>query len=283
MDYNILLEEVKNKCRKLEYELIRHLFSDNREVVLKELKKFQNRDKGFGKGLEADIRMNKSSVAATNLAISYLDDIDDYTMIKGIVSYYEKVFEKETNSFPIVPSYVVKKPHAWWWDPNKSTFPWGNPNPEVIGFLYKYKFATTLDIDDLVRITMNYIDNHLQEASMHTFYSMLKFYTYVIEDSMYEKKYKQLFIDRLHQLLEEMKDDEYKIEVHIVYNICPSIVSEELIKDAYAYVISKLESGVQPPPWSWGQYEKVFEKVKYEWSGVIIYDYLKFLNRIKKL
>lgn len=80
---------LKTTARPLERTLFAWEFEGgSSEAVLSEVKKFQNKDGGFGHGLESDFRCEESSALATAVALHLLSDIGvtetEETVEKGI-------------------------------------------------------------------------------------------------------------------------------------------------------------------------------------------------------
>ncbi|MBN2605227.1 MAG: hypothetical protein JXR62_05300, partial [Bacilli bacterium] len=147
-----LLTKMWDESRKLEYYLLLRFLEDTDQEIVNELKKYQNDDGGFGHGLEPDIRLPFSNVASTDIAVYALDFVKDFfvkeEMIQRIVNYYENCFDYDNKSWTIVPQTVDDFPRAVWWNfSNVNSFTYGNPNPEIIGFLYQNRrYLTKIDI-----------------------------------------------------------------------------------------------------------------------------------------
>ena len=172
-----------NNFRYFDYLLVSSLIENNDLELINELKKFQNEDKGFGNSLEADIRMPNSNVAATNIAIGILEDIRDEKikedMVKDIVEYLESVYNPKLEAWEIVPKEVDEYPHAVWWNYDSiDKFTYGNPNPEIIGFLYQYRhLLKRIKINHHITKICDYILNvKTEQVSMHSLLSILRFY-----------------------------------------------------------------------------------------------------------
>jgi len=91
---------LKNNARDLEKYLYDYYFQDGScENVVKELKKYQNDDGGFGKALESDFRQPNSSPMATSIGIRFLSEIeetkDTKNIIKSAFKYLEFTFDEK--------------------------------------------------------------------------------------------------------------------------------------------------------------------------------------------
>jgi len=281
----VILPEILVKGRKLEYYLIQNLFKDNESEIISELIKYQNLDGGFGNALEPDIRMPSSSVAATNTAINILGEVENVDLkrpvIEKIVKYFERTYIEEFKAWEIVPKEVNGSPRAVWWNYETiNSFTYGNPNPEVIGFLYQNKeLLNEIDIDYHVDKVVNYVNNEFESTvSMHSLLSVLRFYNRV------NNKIKALIRNKLIKIITIELDisrklwDEYSLEPISIYGIEKYLpIKKELLEENLIYNLRKLEKGIIMPLWQWYQYEGIFEKIKYEWSGLLTYNILKVL------
>lgn len=286
--YENVLPLVKEKSRLLEYYLIKSLFENVDENIIEELRKYQNKDGGFGHGLEPDVQMPNSSVLATNVAVYTLDRVKRIElkedMIQGIVSYYESVYNKEKNRFFMVDDTVEKFPHAVWWNFKdlEKNFPYGNPDPEVIGFLFENRrFLTKLNYSKLINDVVDFVmSDTFLESSMHTLLSVISFYRRVDDDV------KNLIHDRIHLLVTKELDsglgkwEEYSLEPYKVYIIEPHFVNTHLesLGENLTQLISKINSLNVLPNWNWYQYDEVFEEVKYQWVGKMYFDMIRALK-----
>lgn len=280
-----------SKLRPFDESLAIHFLHNNDLELIKYLSEFQNSDGGFGNGLEADIRLPNSSVIATCMAISILEDIKDNTVKKDInqkiVQYLEKAYKEDTEEFPIVPKEVDDYPHAIWWNYNDiASFTWGNPNPEIIGYLYQYReFISTLDINSLITKTVDYIKNDFKtEASMHNLLSVLKFYKRVDKDiqNLVKDDIQAIVNDQLET--DSSKWNGYSLEPYKIAIIDKSFLRThvDLLQENLDGMYEKIKIDVPKPNWDWVQYQDVFATVKQEWIGIMTFEYIKALRINRK-
>lgn len=278
-----LLKEVKEKGRSIDYYLLRHLFEPQNARVMKALKAYRNPDGGFGHGLEADVRLPASSVVATDEAVAILDVMPDDPVkeewIKGIVSFYESQYIPDKHGWELVPPEVDQYPRAVWWNySGVNDFSYGNPTPQVAGFLYTHKsYLKELDLDALIEYVTDYILNVFpHESRKHNILSCLHFYVAV--DPSIQAKIRpvlQTAIDK------ELGDnwEEYGLQPYEILLIDRSFLEghEELLALNLDYCLQKLEQGLIMPNWQWYQYEDVFEKARWEWAGHLTYRVIQAL------
>jgi hypothetical protein len=282
-----ILPIMSHKGRKLEYYLIKNMIGNYEKDLLNELLQFQNEDGGFGNGLEVDMRMPNSSAASTNIACTILASIYDKKIkedtVKSIVQYFEKTFNEKINGWDIVPKAVDDFPHAIWWNyDQRHTFTYGNPNPEIIGFLYQNRlYLKHLDINHLVNLVVNYIrDKWESESTMHSLLSVLRFYNYMDRDIQ------NLIINQIHKVIDkEIETDESK---WLEYGLEPYKIavfgSKFLLKHYDIFnknlvsLQSRLEKGYIKPNHQWFQYKDEESIYIDEWIGLFTYDALKALR-----
>lgn len=271
--------------------LMVHLVNENDFGLIDTLQQYQNPDGGFGHGLEADIQMDKSNVASSNIVVNLLEDMTNESakmkMIQQLVAYYETVYDEAKKAFEFVPKDVDLSPRAIWWNYDQlDSFTYGNPNPEVAGFLYQYQeFVTTIDIQSLVEQVVKYINEvELDGVSMHSLLSMLRFY-HRVDPSIQKKVVSKLqtMVDHLVEL-NPKKWDDYCLEPYKIARIepqflekYPTIIAQNLEK--YELL---LQDDLVRPNWEWYQYEDVFEQVKDNWVPLLTYDVLYVMLYCRK-
>lgn len=287
-----ILNEVLDSGRLIDYYLIKNLNENFEEKLLNELIKYQNSDGGFGNCLEPDIRMPESSVAASNVGISILDEIKSETLkeevVRKLIKYYESVFNYEIYAFDIVPKEVDNYPRALWWNyDSKDNFTFGNPNPEVCGFLFKYKaFLEVIDINKYLNKVLNYVRHDLIDGSMHCVLSVLTFYNKVSRE--YQSSLKPIIQRKIDKEMKLYIDDSngyilepYKVELASTgfLDEYKNLLQENISK--YIKIIN--DNKLIMPNWEWYQYNDVFNnEAKNEWASYITFMILKSINKIEK-
>ncbi|XMB86510.1 hypothetical protein RJG79_01560 [Mycoplasmatota bacterium WC44] len=286
---NQTLPFVKNKGRMLDYFLILNLFSndDYEKEIVDELLKYQNGDGGFGNGLEPDNQMPYSSTLATNIACDIIESLttsSKFEIIKDIVLFFESTYKEKTKSFDFVTKDIMNYPHAVWWNiEGIDNFGYLNPNPEVIGFLYKYRECLTkFNIDELKNYMVDYIKDNITDCDQeHSLYSIrrminrMESYNGICENLLLKQEDKLIVTDEekwktyVGEPIKFIKDKDHPL--YLKY--------EEYIWKNLGYTISSICDGVWYPNWQWYQYNDVFEnEVKYQWMGYITYEKLKLLK-----
>jgi hypothetical protein len=134
---------LKQHGRPLEQALYAYHFEGGSvQAVIDELARFQNSDGGFGHALEADLRLDNSSVIATTVAMQRLGEIHaphDHLVVKAACQYLRDTYEPERANWPIIPPNVDDAPHAPWWEyGGELSRSLANPRAEILGYLYEY-------------------------------------------------------------------------------------------------------------------------------------------------
>lgn len=275
------------KTRKLEYYLVKSIIENVDQELLQELLKFQNEDGGFGHGLEVDIQMPHSNIASTDMAVEILKAVKDQSkitpVIQQIVQYYETQFQEDIEGWYMVPKEVDDYPRAVWWNfENRHTFTYGNPNPEIIGFLYEHReFCQKLDINHLINNVVSYIKGpFLKEASMHSLLSVLRFY-----HSM-DNYVRNMIIDTIHTAIDQLISTDpsewnsYSLEPYKIAFFGEQFVIKhnDVLNKNLDHIDSILQSDIIQPKHHWMQYEEIEKNVLQQWSGYFTYVAIKALR-----
>jgi hypothetical protein len=284
---NNLLSNLPTETRQLDIELIKSFISNNDENVIQALKDYQNEDGGFGHGLEADTTLPDSSVVNTDMAVTILEHLKHSKaktdLIKAIIAYYETEYIHDINGWKMIPKTVNNYPRAIWWNyESLDSFPWQNPNLEIIGFLNQYKvYVTNLDVDFLTNLAIRKtLELTTENCSMHTLLSAVRFY------ERCDQKVKDSIFNHLNDLVnklvtfESKKWNEYALEPYKVLSISKDFMKdqEDVIKINIASIEKLLNESYPLPKWNWFQFEEVFRKQKYQWIGNLSFEMLQALS-----
>lgn len=279
---NDTLSLIQIQGRMLDYYLLKNLFEGQTENILKELKKYQNEDGGFGHGLEPDTMLPASSVVCTDVAVEILDIIEEESlkseMIQEIVHYYESTYIPEKRGWELVPKEVDDYPHAVWWNySGVDEFGYGNPNPQIVGFLYRYrKYLQILDIKELLSYIIEYAKTVFPNNSKkHNILSLIHFYNQMspeIQEDLYP-----ILKFACDEELGQTNWEEYCLQPYelALTNRLFLKGHEELLQQNLEFQKAKLSDGLILPNWQWYQYEEEFENIKYKWAGHITYNVIK--------
>jgi|AntAceMinimDraft_17_1070374.scaffolds.fasta_scaffold05920_3 hypothetical protein len=279
---NSLLDEIKSKGRLIDYYLLSNLFENKQIDLIEELKKYQNPDGGFGHGLEPDTMLPSSSVVCTNEAINLLNELEDSKskekIVEGIVSYFESNYIIEKEGWELVPPDVDNYPHAIWWNySGVNDFTYGNPNPQITGFLYNNShYLKSINIENQIKKVIEYIESDFEkEAKKHNILSCLIFYTYMPQD-IQEKIY-NIIQTAVDNELELANWEEYSLQPYEILLINPLFLEkhQDLLEDNIEYCSEQLSKGLVQPNWEWHQYNDAFDKIKSHWAGRLTFNVVK--------
>lgn len=271
----------------LDYYLVKGLLVNTDKEIINELIKFQNDDFGFGHGLEPDLRIPYSSVICTTHAVHILDQVKDKSLTeelrKQIVEYYENSYLKDLERWKMTNPKVDEFPRALWWNyETVDSFTYGNPNPEIIGFLYQNKkYLKKININKQINNVLKYIGTDLtKEASMHSIMSMLNFYKKVDKDVKYliKSKLQEVVISELDKSYG--KWEKYGLEPYKIAIIDKGFLNTRLdeLTENLQFNKDKIMTGLIVSNWEWYQFEEVFIEIKTEWSGYLTFSVLRALR-----
>jgi len=285
--------------RPLEKSILEICFNEGSEQdVLNELKKFQNKDGGFGHGIESDFRLPLSSPMATSVGIRLLSEINELKeakeMIKAAIGYLETSFDEKRNGWFAVPKEVNNFPHAFWWHFNEEDSMtiidrnWGNPSAEILAYLYKYReYIEKLDVDNLVEYAIAYIENKEEFNSDNEIFCYIKLYDVLPEEL--QKRLEKRIILAIEQVIvyDEQEWHEYvPTPIGFVKNADSNRFSvlESKLNNNLDFIIRELESnGKINPPWGESYYKEDLKEAYNEWIGVLTLKALITLERFERI
>ena len=210
-------------------------------------------------------------------------------MIEELVQYYEEAYDEKHERFVMVSEKVEEYPHAIWWTYKDilKNFTFGNPDPEVIGFLYQNRrYLKKLNINKLINKVIEYVmSDAFTTSGMHHIMSVAKFYKRV------DKDVQNLIHDRLVEVIDREinenldKWDEYALEPYKIYVIAPDLcINQSVNLDRnLEEILKKVESLDVKIPWQWYRDEEVFEKVKNDWLGYLYFGMIRALRLHREL
>jgi hypothetical protein len=279
---------IKKNYRKIDFLAIQSLYENKEKDLLDELNKYQNIDGGFGHALEPDIRMPESSVACTAMAIKYLDQVLDENMKKDtivkIVSFLEENYDHNKSRFFMTTRIVNNFPHPDWWDFNEydDHFSYGNPDCEIVGFLYQYrKYLKKLNIDKLSREIINYIKSEeFFQGTMHTLISALYFYERTPQDIRIQIYEPLMHMIQNKVICNEEKWIKYCLEPYKIYVVSPDIAVDSImcLDKNIAFIKKLVETHSVKSQLKWNKFVDVYEKIKDEWVGFYYFQMLKAIQ-----
>jgi len=282
---------IKLNCDDLHTSLFEyHFFKGTSDNVLGNLKKYQNKDGGFGNGLEPDLLLPASSSIATTIAFQILDGIKekDEEMVCSAVKFYENTFDQDRNGWWAVPSQVNDYPHAPWWnyDTQKKCTAideyWGNPSSEIIGILYEHRNELqSINIERLIEYAIKHLNELEEYQSAHEIYCYIRMYKKLPE--IYQRQLKGKISKAIKDLLclDQSKWNTYvpKPLDFVQSKHTPLFAEiEEYVEEDCDYLVDTTQNGVWHPTWQWNQYEEQWEESKKNWIAFLTIKNYKILR-----
>lgn len=278
--------------RALERARFNHAFRGGRaDTVLNELRRFQNRDGGFGRGLEPDFTTPESNPIDTWTALKIMDETDiakDHPLLISTLSWLENTpHQSDGFYFFTIPS-VNDHPHAPWWRHEQGKEIQGyNPTAALIGLIRKHTLG-----DHPLHEKMS----TRRERAIHAFFEApaeemheLRCFVELFETTKpgsLAKDFEKALAAQIDACLEKDPDKWFS-----TYCARPSqlILSErtpgyERMKDLVMKEFEELrkrtnDEGVWDIPWKWGSQSGAAEKAEKAWKGIVA---VENLIRMKK-
>ncbi len=141
VDLGAAADFIWRNARVLERQVFAALFLGGDMMrALEALRPYQNKDGGFGNGLEPDIRGPVSQPVPTEFAFRTLDQVGaiEETMIGRACDYLQTITTDEGGVPWVLPS-VRDYPRAPWWETSDNPPASLNPTAAVAGLLQKWK------------------------------------------------------------------------------------------------------------------------------------------------
>lgn len=292
---------INSEARSLEKAIFNYHFNESSvDDILDSLELYQNADGGFGQGIEPDFKLLQSSPMATSIGLRHLSMIDNcdrsQKMISRAIEYLEDTFDSDRNGWYSIPSNDNNYPHASWWefrdDINMTVidYSWGNPNAELIGYLYKYeRYLKKLDVCSLLDYSIIKLNNYTEFSSEHEIFSYIQMYNLI--DEKYSSQIRQTLKLAVSQLVNKNKSEWINYVPtplkFIYFNSSYYFgIDDKYINENLDYLIDSLEEhGKIMPTWEWDKYLDEWEVAKCQWMGVLtleaLLSLLKF-NRIER-
>lgn len=299
--FDRIASDIKSYARPLDrYIFLSHFFNAPQKDILSELRRYQNSDGGFGRGIEPDFALPLSSPMATTKAFQVLESLDlpekDISfMARDAIRYLEKTFDQKRNGWYAVPQEVNDYPHAPWWhyDTSKGMCVidehWGNPSAEILAYLHTYRrYVQQLDINKLFEHAATHLRSITHFVSFHEIYCYQRLY-HTMPDT-----YGSRLEDSLSRAIPALVNtdpttwNEYGARpLDFVqspeqnrFGICETDIETNL-----NYLVKTLVRDHKVSPnWDWGgAYEDVWEHAKTAWTGTLTLDALIILDAFGRI
>ncbi|QWC00270.1 hypothetical protein KHQ88_01495 [Mycoplasmatota bacterium] len=273
---------IKKNARPLEKKLYLFYFEDgSKEDVIKELSVFQNKDGGFGHGLEPDFSNPNSNPIDSWKAARILDGLEldkNHSMIQSLVEYFINTKDKDHWKYYFTVPSNNDYPHAPWWHYKEETKIVNyNPTASILGFLYKYieeNHPQYKAIEQALDQSINYLMSH-DVTDMHELTCFNELYEYICEGidcSNIRRRLMQLN----HKAIEKDSGKWFSTycarptQVFVSMHSPGAKEAMGLIHQEFTLSLDhRNQEGVFDISWDWGNYPKDFDKAKKEWMGIL--------------
>lgn len=311
----INIEELKkyekflyNRGRDIEIAKFNYHFNDgSKEDVAMALSIYQNRDGGFGHGLEPDSLNPYSSPLQTSEALKILkhigydennqDDVASY-LINRALHYIYYYCLKDGKINPNVPSNN-DYPHAKWWEYDENFFEKWRYNPTAVLVALTLHFTNSENkyykkaFELIPTIIESFISDTKENVDKHYLNNMMELYDVITKKNLFTEYHEALYnninkrIDDLITLDESIWNDDISNQPIELIQFMPFLNTEErkeLIERNLDFLLdSRDANGLFEVTWNWGNDYDEFELQKIKWAGVILVNNLIFLKRFNRI
>ena len=285
---------IKENARPIEQAIFALFFEQgDKAEVEKAVKKFQNKDGGFGNCLEPDFRLTDSSALATTLAFKILIEAGvqaDSEAVKAGVNYLVDSYGE--NGWEPDPKSIDEVPRAPWWQyehwANREGTSWLNPNAEVLSVLLHYR---TLVPEDMLVSLQAKVDAifaaNPEKLEMHDFLATLPLAERASGE--YQAKLYELLNEHVKNVVafDEESWGSYGLKPYWVSETPQSPLLSSLgdaaVRSLDFEIKNQGDDGSWAPNWAWGQFEDVWPKAKKEWQGQLTVKVLRALKAFGKI
>lgn len=284
---------VLEHARPVDLAVYKYFFEDGpNTAVIRELKRYQNQDGGFGHGLELDCWNPNSSPITTNDAVITLFRVDalkgDSEMTKGIVRYLESgdAFDREKKRWLFAIDSNREYPHGIWWEKEGDGIHGFNPTMSLAAVEVCFGNGGVL-YEEILREGMEYLRDN-EDVSGEALKCFMLAYELLLENHITQvidlSELKMLISRRLSDAI--CKDiKKYGVEyvpvpsdffagsfsAFITPSMKPLIAAEQAVLERL-----QMEDGGFDITWEWGTDDSEFHQARSWWRPRLTIDKLLF-------
>lgn len=282
---------LKNEARPLEGALYAWFFEGGlAERVWTELARFQNADGGFGHGLEADIRLQDSSVIATTVGFQRLRELHtpaDHPLVVNGCRYLLEQYLADHLNWLIVPTTIDDAPHAPWWQYNGNLLEQQiNPRVEILGYMYDYAahFPAVMR-EQLTGSVVAHLLIQPDEMEMHDLLCCLR----LLETESLPESVRIPLLEKLTAVVGHTVErnpagwQAYGLPplgvIKSPESLFAGLFTEAIPLNLDFLIEQQGADGTWGPAWGWGDvWTEAWEQAEREWRGALTLDHLRVLK-----
>lgn len=296
---NAAKQFIFSHARPLEKALYRHYFEKGpKEDILKELKRFQNIDGGFGQAMEPDLRAPESSALATSVALDMLRELKtsaENSLLTDAIKYVLNTYDQEKGVWRIIPKTTARSPHAPWWNQEglEETFDnfLANPRAELVGYLFTYESLVPSDLHhQILKSVLAHFESLPGRVSGDALLCYLRLYA---TKNLPQEAHKQLRSKLAQVLASSVETNPGQWSSYCLKPLwtisSPDSPFAEIIPDALernldCEIETQCEDGSWKPHWTWGGvYPDDWKIAEQEWRGILTLRTLRTLRNFGRL
>lgn len=290
---------VMDQGRELERRLLSYYFDDGTPTaVLDELASYQNRDGGFGNGLEPDIQLPDSSVITTTMALRILRQVNATSndeMVRRAIQYLMAEYNSLQSTWPIVPPEVDEYPHAPWWNFENTADTFGNflanPRAEVVGYLHEYQeLIPTALTQHLTGEVIEHIKTLPDAMNMYDFIC----YVHLVETANLPQSAKdalaKILVQKARYVVAKTPEELMEPAARPLWlaatptSLLAQALSSEIDMNLDFDIEQQNRDGSWSPTWTWyGQYPAAWEQAEQHWKSCLTVEILKALKEFRRI
>ena len=284
---NLAIKWIKEHARPLEQARYRYHFeSGSKEDVANALRVYQNKDGGFGHGLEPDFNNPNSSPIASWVASKIIDDVGlskDHQIVVNLIQYFKTTPHKNGWMFHYTIASNNEYAHAPWWtyEENKAISGY-NPTASILGFMFNYMDLKDETYKEVIEMIEQAINDFIKKehVEMHELKCFNELYDYIYLD-VNVKKFEVALANMNLKTIE--KDHQKWFDTYCAKPL--QVISSkhspgvEKMKDLINIELTEMirgmnNNGYVDVVWSWSDNHDDFMKAKKAWQGILTLDLL---------
>lgn len=279
-------------ARPLELARWEFLFEEeSNKRVIRRLSAFQNKDGGFGHGLEPDFWTPASSPMATLTACQILKEIDvdpQEKIVQDLKSYFINTPQVGLGMWSSVLPENNLHPHApWWhWEDGVQKGWMFNPSVELAAYLIIWSppesTGAQLGWASLARaiehvLQVSFMERH-EVKNFRNCMSLLRPYKECFNSKVeytfdqVEQKVQMLTLDVIDQDVSNWQNGYKPLPLDFIQDPNDPLFQDlqTLVEQNLQFYVQQLSAeGVWKIPWSWGQYPEEFAIARRYWQGIV--------------